>query len=202
MARFNDQPNSGCAILAKWNRRVRPAHRSRRGGTPLIKPWISSSTGGLSSTSLTRRSNGVSLRLHAGSYAQRRYRRWLSTAGVLGDRDEKLSGTELEIAVCRACGDLGCGNLAVDVERTAEAVVWRQPHWSGTVDDDDEDDEPDANDPESLFPQVLVFSRAEYDAALADTEWFIAQLGWSRALPEAAGWLDRLRNRFTGLKDK
>ena len=122
--------------------------------------------------------------------------------GVLGDRDEKLSGTELEIAVCRACGDLGCGNLAVDVERTAEVVVWRQPHWSGTVDDDDEDDEPDANDPESLFPQVLVFSRAEYDAALADTEWFIAQLGWSRALPEAAGWLDRLRNRFTGLKDK
>lgn len=120
--------------------------------------------------------------------------------GVLSDRDERLSGTELEIAVCRACGDLGCGNLAVDVERTAETVVWRQPHWAGTVDEDD--DEPDANDPESLFPQVLVFSRAEYDAALADTERLIAHVGWSRAMTEAAGWLDRLRNRFTGQKDK
>jgi hypothetical protein len=123
--------------------------------------------------------------------------------GVLGDRDERLSGTELEIAVCRACGDLGCGNLVVDVERTAETIVWRQPHWAETVDDDDEnDDESDANDPESLFPQVVVFSRAEYEAALADAERFIAQVGWSRVMPEVAGWLDRLRNRFTGRKYK
>ncbi|MGL3806370.1 hypothetical protein ACSYDW_09760 [Paeniglutamicibacter sp. R2-26] len=123
--------------------------------------------------------------------------------GVFGARDERLSKTELEIAVCRACGDLGCGNLAVIVERTVETVVWKQPHWAGILDDDgDEDDEPDADDPESLFPQVLVFSRTEYDAALADTERFITQAGWSRAMPEAAGWLDRLRNRFTRMRDK
>lgn len=128
-------------------------------------------------------------------------RQWLAEyRGVFGDRDERLSGEELEIAVCGACGDLGCGNLAVDVEMAADAVAWRRPHWAG--DDDEDDDEPDANDPESLLPQLLVFNRVEYDAALADTERFIARAGWHRETPEAAVWLDRLRNRFTRLWDK
>jgi hypothetical protein len=128
-------------------------------------------------------------------------RQWLADyRGTFGDRDERLSGEELEIAVCGACGDLGCGNLAVDVEMAADTVAWRRPHWAG--DDDEDDDEPDANDPESLLPQLLVFNRVEYDAALADTERFIARAGWYRETPEAAVWLDRLRNRFTRLWDK
>lgn len=82
----------------------------------------------------------------------------------------------------------------------ADAVVWRRPHWAG--DADEGSDEPDANDPESLLPQLLVFNRVDYDAALADAERFIARSGWYRETPEATVWLDRLRNRFTRLWDK
>ncbi|MCS3494551.1 hypothetical protein M2368_003583 [Arthrobacter sp. JUb119] len=120
---------------------------------------------------------------------------WLTDyRGAYGDRDERLSGEELEITVCRACGDMDCGNLAVEVEMTADTVTWRRPHWAG--DDDENDDEPDANDPESLFPQLLVFNRVQYDTALIDAERFIARSRWRRQEPEAAIWLDRLRNRF------
>lgn len=135
----------------------------------------------------------------------RRFRRgvargWLAEyRGVFGDRDERLAGEELEIAVCGACGDLGCGNLAVIVEMTADRVNWRQPHWAGDV---DEDDEADAHDPGSLLPKITIFIRTEYDAALADTARFIARRGWYRETPEAAAWPDWLRNRFTRSWDK
>lgn len=128
-------------------------------------------------------------------------RRWLAEyRGVFGVRDARLAGNELEIAVCGACGDLGCGNLAVIVELSADTVVWRQPHWAGDVDEDGE--EPDPNDPESLMPQVIIFDRAQYDAALADTARFIARPRWYRERPEAAMWPDWLRNRFARLWDK
>lgn len=140
-------------------------------------------------------------------------RRWLAEyRGVFGDRDERLLEGELEVAVCGACGDLGCGNLAVYVDFNADTVVWRKPHWAG--DDEADDDEPDANDPALLLPQILIFDRAEYDVALADTEGFISRPGWHRETPEAAEgddgrqgilgpsvWLDRLRNRFTSSWD-
>ncbi|GER23984.1 hypothetical protein NCCP1664_24790 [Zafaria cholistanensis] len=131
-------------------------------------------------------------------------RGWLAEyRGVCGDRDERLLEGELEIAVCRACGDLDCGNLAVYVDRDADTVVWRQPHWAGDDEDDDEDDEePESNDPTVLMPQVVVFDRAEYEAALADVERFINRPGWRREIPEAASWLDRLRNRFTSVWEK
>ena len=80
--------------------------------------------------------------------------------------------------------------------------------------DEADDDEPDANDPALLLPQILIFDRAEYDVALADTEGFISRPGWHRETPEAAEgddgrqgilgpsvWLDRLRNRFTSSWD-
>ncbi|GAA3666324.1 hypothetical protein GCM10023081_01450 [Arthrobacter ginkgonis] len=133
----------------------------------------------------------------------RRFRRaaargWLSRyRGVFDGRDERLLEGELEIAVCGACGDRGCGNLAVYVDMDADTVVWRQPHWAG--DDEEDDEEPGPDDPESLLPQVLVFGRAEYDAALADAERFINRPGWRRETPEAAIWPNWLRNRFTRL---
>lgn len=99
-----------------------------------------------------------------------------------------------------ACGDMDCGNLAIDVEMAADTVTWRRPHWAG--DADENDDEPDANDPESLFPQLLVFNRVQYDTALIDAERFIARSRWRRQEPEAAIWLDRLRNRFMRLWNK
>lgn len=82
----------------------------------------------------------------------------------------------------------------------AYAVVWRRTHWVG--DADEHNDAPDANDPESLLPQLLVFNRVDYDAALADAERFIARAGWYWETLEAAVWLDRLRDRFKRLWDK
>jgi hypothetical protein len=122
--------------------------------------------------------------------------RWLAEyQGAVGDRDARLSADELEIAVCAACGDLGCGNLAVDLHIGPDSVVWRAPHWAGAPVEDD--DEPTANDPTTRLPPVLVFSRAEYEAALSDTARFVARAGWQRLSPEGASWRDRLRNRFT-----
>lgn len=129
-------------------------------------------------------------------FPRRAARGWLAEyRGVFGKRDERLIGNELEIAVCGACGDLGCGNLAVYVEITADTVAWRQPPWAGDVDEDD--DEPEVNDPASLLPQVLVFNRDDYEAALTDTERFIARTGWYREIFEATGRLERLRSPFT-----
>ncbi|MHA7277729.1 hypothetical protein ACX80O_14585 [Arthrobacter sp. Hz1] len=103
--------------------------------------------------------------------------------GVFGDRD---------------------GNLAVYLDFDADTVIWRQPHWAG---EDDED--PGAYDPTLLLPQIMVFDRTEYEAAMADTERFTTRAGWHRDPPEAAEgdgarrgtfgpvvWLDRLRHRF------
>lgn len=121
-------------------------------------------------------------------------RRWLADyRGEDGGRDARLADDELEIAVCAACGDLDCGNLAVEVERLDDTVIWKRPHWAGDV---EENEDPAAGDPESLLPQVLVFSRAEYVAALMDVERFIARPRWYRETPEAAGLLGRLRNRY------
>lgn len=122
--------------------------------------------------------------------------RWLAEyQGTVGDRDKRLSAEELEIAVCGACGDLDCGNLAVDLHIGPDSVVWRAPHWAGAPVEDD--DEPTANDPTTLLPPVLVFDRAEYEAALSDTAQFVARDGWQRRPQEGTSWRDRLRNRFT-----
>ena len=87
---------------------------------------------------------------------------------MFGNRDKRLSGGELEVAVCSECGDPGCGNPAVDFRIDADTVAWVHPHWAGHDEDDEVYLESDANDPTSLLPPVLVFNRAEFDVALAD----------------------------------
>ena len=120
---------------------------------------------------------------------------------MFNQRDERLSEQELEFAVRGACGDPSCGILAVDVDIEGNTVIWSRPHWAGDDDEDGNDMEPDADDPTSFLPQMLVFNRADYDVALADTERFIARAGWHRTTPEAGLWLGRMRNRFTNLWD-
>lgn len=113
--------------------------------------------------------------------------------GVFGRRDPRLFGNELEIAVCGACGDLGCGNLAVDLTLGPDTVTWSRPHWAGDPDEDDEAPAPD--DPESLLPQVLVFDRFQYEAALVAADHFIGRAGWYRA-HGALSFPERLLGRF------
>lgn len=98
-------------------------------------------------------------------------------------RDDRMSGSEIELHVCCACGDLGCGNLAVDLDLGPEQVTWSRPHWAA---DDDEPEEPEASvpgDPLELMPQELVFARAEYDRALAKIEAYLSRPGW-RQVPK------------------
>ncbi|PQZ93673.1 hypothetical protein CQ018_08410 [Arthrobacter sp. MYb227] len=120
--------------------------------------------------------------------------------GVSADRDERHSESELEIAVCSACGDLGCGNLAVDVVFETDLVIWKQPHWAG--DNDEEEEEADANDPASLLPQLLVFNRTAYDDALAAVEKYANRSGWYRGPESDAALPERLRNLFTPSWDR
>lgn len=98
-------------------------------------------------------------------------------------RDDRMSGSEIELHVCCACGDLGCGNLAVDLDPGPEQVTWSRPHWAA---DDDEPEEPEESvpgDPLELMPQELVFARAEYDRALAKIEAYLSRPGW-RQIPK------------------
>ncbi|MFJ2618327.1 hypothetical protein [Glutamicibacter sp. NPDC087344] len=103
-------------------------------------------------------------------------------------RDHRMSGREIEIYVCRSCGDLGCGNLAVDLELGPQWVRWSRPHWAAD-DDPEEYDEFEQlipGDPLELMPQELVFARAEYDRALARIHTYLSRPGWQRN-PEGSG---------------
>lgn len=134
----------------------------------------------------------------------RRFRRgaargWLvEYLGAFSQRDDRLLGDELEIAVCGACGDPGCGNLAVDLTLGVDTVVWSRPHWAGDAGEDDDEAAPD--DPESLLPSVLVFDRGEYEAALTTVGSFIDRRGWYR--PWGTGSRpERLLDRFNRVWD-
>ncbi|SJN25362.1 hypothetical protein FM114_04670 [Luteococcus japonicus LSP_Lj1] len=60
--------------------------------------------------------------------------------------------------MCRECGDLGCGALTVNIERSGQMVRWNQFGWDGSHHEE----------PYSAieFPLEFTFEAASYDATL------------------------------------
>lgn len=127
---------------------------------------------------------------------------------LAGYRDPELRANteldpgELELTVCPMDADILCGSFAVRLSRTADRVIWSNPHWAG----DDTVAEimgredlatPSGNDdPLSWFPPKLEFASADYDAAMASVQQIMEAHPWPAFVPDPPSWFARLKARM------
>lgn len=55
---------------------------------------------------------------------------WLASLSL--GLQARLPAGRVELYVCRECGDLGCGALTVNIERSGQMVRWNQFGWDGS----------------------------------------------------------------------
>ncbi|MFJ6417139.1 hypothetical protein [Paeniglutamicibacter sp. NPDC091659] len=131
---------------------------------------------------------------------------------LAGYRDPELRANteldpgELELTVCPMDADILCGSFAVRLSRTADRVIWSNPHWAG----DDTVAEimgredlatPSGNDdPLSWFPPKLEFASADYDAAMASVQQIMEAHPWPAFVPDPPSWFARLKARTRGVR--
>ena len=81
---------------------------------------------------------------------------WIASLS-LGLQDSLPAG-RVELYVCRECGDLGCGALTVNIERSGSVVRWSEFGWDDSLSDEPYDAIGD--------PLEFTFQAASYDETL------------------------------------